>query len=389
MKKLQLWFSRIEAFVTYNSIRVSRQEAEVLPVNGLFIGICVMLLLLFSSDAMRAASEAASVFVHGVMPALFPMMILNCLAPPPADSGHAFGGGRAAAGTVLFSFAAGSPASAQRVRQMADGGSLSRGRLAFLLGATGVMSPMFFVGTLAGWTGLSTAAWAMLGAHWISALLAGMVVLLASKILPGKAFSGTDGAARAQGGSGAPSTQGEKHPAISMLSVSASISSSAQALLAVCGSMMLFSIVAGVLRAVLSSAFPAWTAGHAQQLAVLWALLEIGGGSSAVITAYGAPPLSLLCALCSFGGLSIWIQNLLFLGPCVRPAKLLTMRVLHGALSYGLCRLLFAFFPMLARTFAAADAPAFAAVWGLPPLIPALLIVLSVPALRQPRSPVS
>ena len=63
------------------------------------------------------------------------------------------------------------------------------------------------------------------------------------------------------------------------------------------------------------------------------------------------PPMALLCALCSFGGLSIWLQNLLFVPECVRPAKLLCMRMLHGALSGGLALLIFTLFPGLTRPF--------------------------------------
>ena len=70
---------------------------------------------------------------------------------------------------------------------------------------------------------------------------------------------------------------------------------------------------------------------------VLWAMLEIGSGAKAVIDAFGTPPTALLCGLCSFGGLSIWLQNLLFVGESIRPVRLLGMRALHGAVSYSLC----------------------------------------------------
>ena len=55
--------------------------------------------------------------------------------------------------------------------------------------------------------------------------------------------------------------------------------------------------------------------------------------------------LPLLCALCSFGGLSILMQNLLFLGKSIRPGRLLACRLLHGAAAYGICGLLVRLFP--------------------------------------------
>ena len=47
----------------------------------------------------------------------------------------------------------------------------------------------------------------------------------------------------------------------------------------------------------------------------------------------------------SFGGLSILMQNLLFLGKSIRPGRLLACRLLHGAAAYGICGLLVRLFP--------------------------------------------
>ena len=102
--------------------------------------------------------------------------------------------------------------------------------------------------------------------------------------------------------------------------------------------MVLFGIIAGVIQQVGVQLFPVWQKARLLP-ALLHAALEVGGGSFALLDV-GAPPW-LLCALCSFGGLSIWLQNLLFLSDIVRPAELLYWRMLHGALSglfcFGLC----------------------------------------------------
>ncbi|NLO84221.1 MAG: hypothetical protein GX096_02150 [Clostridiales bacterium] len=339
-------------------------------------GSIMLILLFFSSSAMDAALNAASVFVHGVMPALFPMMIISQLMRPMDVSKRPNGANlRLLGGNVLFAFAAGSPASTQRTMKMHSDGLLPKPYLLPMLAAGGVMSPMFFLGTLAGWTGLTHAALIILLIHWLSALITSAVV---SSI---KRSRGSDASSRPAFPS---STQGKPPtpPRSILAALPSAIASSAQSLLCVCGSMMLFSIIAALIGALLSTAFPLWTASHPKLLAIMWAALEIGGGASALITAYPAPPLTLLCALCSFGGLSIWMQNLLFIGNSIRPAKLLLIRMLHGAISYGLCHLLFSIFPLLTETFSqpqAIPAPAqFSAV------IPILLIgIAAYPLMRR------
>ena len=103
--------------------------------------------------------------------------------------------------------------------------------------------------------------------------------------------------------------------------------------------MMTFSVAASLLKSMLGLIFPAWTARHADWLAVLWAVMEIGGGSSAVISEINAPH-AVLSALCGFGGLSIFLQNMLFLDEKIRPARLLAMRTVHGAVCYLLVKIL-------------------------------------------------
>lgn len=109
--------------------------------------------------------------------------------------------------------------------------------------------------------------------------------------------------------------------------------------------MMLFSILAALFRQGLSALRPGWAASHPELPAIFWAVLEVGGGAHALLDVSAAPDLPLLCALCSFGGLSILMQNLLFLGKSIRPGRLLLVRLLHGAAAYGICGLLVRLFP--------------------------------------------
>lgn len=310
---------------------------------------CAALLLIFSGPAMQAASRAAQVFASGVLPALFPMMVLGRLLPTGGKGERS----RFPWLAVPFGLASGSPASAQRARLLWDAGAVDTYRAQRLLCATGVMSPLFFTGTLAAWTGSPASCAVMLGAHWAGALLCSCLWR------PGAADT--------------PATQTPVASKQGAVSLPEAISQASQALLCVCGAMMLFSIAAALLRELLLLAFPVWTQKNGRLLAVLWALLEIGGGASAVLEAYAAPPFALLCALCSFGGLSIWLQNLLFARPLICPARLLAMRALHAAVSYGLCRVALGWF---AQPAFAAPAPPIAAGAPLGPLYTLLALYL-------------
>lgn len=346
-------------------------------MNMVAVGVFMSLLLFFSDSTMDAASRAASVFVQGVMPALFPMMIIGQLSRLSATA-HQSSRIRVFLAATLFSFAAGSPASTQRARQLEDQGLVDPPCLLPLLAATGVMSPMFFLGTIANWTGLKQAPFVMLLIHWLSALICATIIFL-PKYKETRTFPDLPNLA-----SNAPkSTHSPPRNILSALPVA--ISSSAQALLGVCGAMMLFSIIAALIRALLNALLPQWTAAHPEFLAVLWAMLEIGGGASEIIATFPTPPLALLCALCSFGGLSIWIQNLLFIGQSIRPAKLLPIRMLHGAISYGICHLVFSLFPVLSEAFA--QPPTMAQAYGnVSPLIPVLLMMLVLFGFTRRRS---
>jgi len=256
-----------------------------------FIAGCAAALLVFSDAAMQACREAAQVFVSSVLPSLFPMMVLGRLLPQ---------GRGTAVQTAFFGWLSGSPAAAQRV--MASGAKEKEK----LLCLTGVMNPLFFTGTLSTWLQSRETGWKMLLAHWLGAAVTALV--WRSK------------------------PQETKQQNMRPPSLPEATSLSAGAMLSVCGAMMLFSVLAGVLQQLFRLPGPVF--------AVLYAVLEIGGGAKAVISAFAQPPCALLCALCSFGGLSIWLQNLLFVDESIRPVKLLGMRALHGAVSYGLFSLI-------------------------------------------------
>lgn len=112
------------------------------------------------------------------------------------------------------------------------------------------MSPMFFTGTLAQWTG---AARGLLGAAAVSldgALAAAGLVRLVSGHLPARRASAAE------------APQPPARTAAPRPSLPEAVTGAATSLLAVCGAMMTFAIAAGVLRALVSALFPGWAAAH-------------------------------------------------------------------------------------------------------------------------------
>ena len=346
-------------------------------MTGVVIAVSAALLLWRSALCMEAALAAAAVFARSVLPALLPLMTLaewSVLRERPQCSG--FAGKRRLIGLLLFAFAAGSPAGVRRACGAKE--RLTERGARFLLVASGVMSPMFFTGTLASWLGDSATAACMLASHWASALLTGLLAAWRTKPRGDEESVAPPSTAQAVGGARA-DTSYANAPRIDMKRAQASrnaagddartlradmpraqsaqaqsraaaaaqappmnafqalataVGAASRSLVAVCGAMMLYAVMGALLAELLRAALPSISA---QAVAVLRALLEIGSGAHAVCQSV-AEPAALLCALCSFGGLSLWTQNLAFVGDGMRPAALLGYRAVHGALAYAVCR---------------------------------------------------
>ncbi len=280
-------------------------------------------ILFFSDEAMHAACMAAQTFAAKVMPALFPMMVIGGLMNHRSEqkqlrtSDVLF--------QISFAFCAGCPASTRRLAGL----RLPDAQYRIFLCFCGVMSPMFFTGTLASLLGRQN-GWILLCCHWGSALLTGCVCAVINKYLPTRS-------ATAKPAQAPPSRSKSADPLSLPAALTESIQQASLSLLAVLGTMMFFSILASVLQGIVCCLFPQWAAAHTPTLAIGWAVLEIGGGMVALLAKVPKLPLWAVCALCSFGGLSIWLQNLLFLSKQIHPAELLAWRALHGVIAGLLC----------------------------------------------------
>lgn len=364
----------------------SAMEGEC-GVSSAVLAVCVGLLMWFSADCLHAATEAAVVFASGVMPSLFPMMVLAGIPFSAKRSGKKRGAFSQGVSATLFGFAAGSPAGARRVAAMREAGQIEGDQAARLFVTVGVMSPLFFLGTLTLWTRNAQASLVMLASHWLSALVVGGLPRLFPCLISQSAWSGQPSIAKSVGSKKQPiSSEADRHIPSILSDLPGAIAMAANSLLSVCGAMMLFSIVQAIVRALLTQFFPAWTAANAGLLSVFHAFLEVGGGTNAVVKSFVAQEdhlYALLCALCSFGGLSIWMQNLAFAHQSIRPATLLLARAAHGATAYGICRLMLLLWPQTVKTSMVMDSASISFPGSPLPSLGALLMLVVLAAFWQ------
>lgn len=260
---------------------------------ALGFGMLAGAMLAFPGEAMSAAAEALALWARAVAPVLGPFLVCMLMLCSRVRSGVALKTG--------LGWLCGSPGGARLMQ-----GCGLRGASALRAAAmTGTMSPMFFLGAVSAWMGDAAAGRRLLLCHISGALLLGLCLPKGEK--PGAA-------------------------APRPLPLPEALGAAARALLTVAMCMMLGCAAARVA----GCAFPRLppTAAAALQCA-----LEVTGGVKA-LTALGLPHTGpLVCAACSFGGLSIALQNAAFWqeSGVVGLGKLLPLRAAHALLSGGLC----------------------------------------------------
>ena len=250
-------------------------------------------MIAFPAPAAEAAQRGLRLWATAVVPVLGPFMACMLMLTTRAGGGMPL--------RVALCWLCGSPGGA-RLLQLSPLSGTSALRLAAM---TGTMSPMFFLGTLSAWLQDAGAGWKLLLCHLVSALLLGLCIPCRDQQNP---FSPPP------------------------MALGQALRESALALLTIGLCMMLGCVSARMALCVFPSLPPGWAA-------ALQCALEITAGAKALI---GLEPstlrLPLLCAACSFGGLSLLMQNAAFWQESgVTPARLLVLRLLHGVLAFFLC----------------------------------------------------
>ena len=258
-------------------------------------GMLAGAMIAFPVEAAEAAGQALSLWARSVAPVLGPFMACMLMLTSRVRSGRAL--------NVLLGWLCGSPGGARLMQGRGLTGS-SALRAAAL---TGTMSPMFFLGTVSGWLGDPGAGRLILACHLLGALLLGLCVRERERP--------------------APQTPNP-------LPLAAALRESALALLTVALCMMLGCVAARMT----ACAFPRLPEG-AQ--AALQCALEVTVGVKALIALQTPWTVPLICAACSFGGLSILLQNAAFWQESgVTLGQLFLLRMMHGILAGALAYLL-------------------------------------------------
>lgn len=286
----------------------------------------------------EGAARGCALWAHTVMPGLLPFMICGLYAAGhmrPGKQGRWTLMGVSRAGGLLggMGWFVGSPGGARLLAEGCRRGWLCAGEAARLAVYTGVMSPMFVLGTLADWAGMPGQGWRLLCAHWLGVLGAGQAL----RLIPEKEVFLRVAAEQAP-----------------PMTLPRAVREACTALITVAGCMA----TACGLSELLKTIFPGWPAGLA---AAVQCALEVTAGCRALVEA-GFPGWCLAGAV-SLGGLALWLQNLLFYPPGLPLGRIALGRVIAGGLSLGFGWLLR---PQSLTAFAPAVSPAAPPIlWGL------------------------
>lgn len=255
-------------------------------------GVLAGAMLAFPGEAASAAAQGLKLWARAVVPVLGPFMACMLMLTSRAGGGVWL--------KTALGWLCGSPGGAR----LMQGGGLSGSAALRCAAMTGTMSPMFFLGTVSAWMQSPAAGRLILVCHIVGALLIGLCIPAREPAAPGR-------------------------PA--PVSLSFALRESALALLTVALCMMLGCIAARMA----ACAFPRLPAAFR---AAAQCMLEVTAGVKALLALDTPVKAPLVCAACSFGGLSLLLQNAAFWQDSgVKAGQLLVLRIFHGLLSGCLC----------------------------------------------------
>ena len=271
-------------------------------LTAMAFGALAGAMIVYPGEAAEAAFQGLALWAKAVAPVLGPFMACMLMLTTRVGGGLWL--------RVGLSWLCGSPGGARLMQTIHP-----QGRQALRCAAlTGTMSPMFFLGTISAWLGSAPAGRVILACHLAGALLTGLCI---------------------------PAKRSQAHANAAPLSLSAALRESALALLNIALCMMLGCVAARMAACALPSL-------PREAAALLQCSLEVTAGVRAVIDLGSPLVLPLICAACSFGGLSLLMQNAAFWQDCgITLSGLLPLRLIHGMLSGALCYLITSILPVV------------------------------------------
>ena len=305
---------------------------KYLPLCAALLALAA--LVLCSEEAMERARYGLTLCAQMIVPSLLPFFILSSLLRQLGLPGvlgrllapvtvRLFGVGGAGASAFLLGITGGYPLGAATVAQLYRDGSLTRGEAERALAFCNNSGPAFLIG--AAGTGVFHSAGAGLLLYVVHVLAAVLVGML---FAPRKRLE-------------VPVERTQIAVVGFAEALPEAVRSSVQTMLTVCGFVVTFSVVTGMLDA--AGVFPAIAGALAGRFglelhftrALLTGLLEIGTGIGAMQGLAATPQNLALCAfLIGWGGVSVHCQTAAVLaGTTLKSARHTTGRFLHGILS--------------------------------------------------------
>ena len=273
-------------------------------LTAALFGILAGAMLAYPQQAADAAQQALTLWARAVVPVLGPFMVCAVMLSGRLGSSIAPG--------VVTAWLCGSPGGAKIFQSF----RLSRKNALHYAAVTGTMSPMFFLGTVSGWLGNPAAGLIIFLCHITGAFITGLFFPMDKTV----------------------HTSNRCSP----VSLSAALQSCAPSLCVIALCMMMGAVSARMVQCALPTLPDA-------AMAALQCILEVTAGAHALLSLRPPFLMPLLCAACSFSGLSILLQNAV----CWResgltPANLVPIRLIHAVISGILCLLLTLLLPHIA-----------------------------------------
>lgn len=279
----------------------------------IFAVLFLILVLTHPLAAADAILNALKMFYFQVLPSLMPCMVGALMLEKSGITllgqgrnspifKRLFGMDLRCLSFLALNFAAGFPAGAKIISEQHQHGTLPIDQARTLLALTSSVSPGFILGTLGAFFESKLWGVLILSAHWIGAILCGMLFAQKQQQTP---------SASAQ----------QNMPDRSFFTiVCESIGQSSAPMLSIASAICFFSVLLCFLPPSFSALTPIleMTAGCIQIGA-----LPLGNGLKAM----------LLCASVSFGGLCLNMQTLLFTRSLIAPKTYLRQKAVHGLIS--------------------------------------------------------
>ena len=306
--------------------------------------LCALFAMVFASPQVIASCrDGLRLCCELILPSLFPFFVISLLLGKLGLPGllgrllspvteKLFGVSGAGATALILGLTGGYPLGAAYLAELERGGQLRSDELERLLGFCNNSGPAFLVGAVGGGVFASPRLGLLLyGCHVLAALLTGILLR-----------------GRGQNGGAAPRTQ----PTPFSRALPEAVREAIPALLSVCGFVVCFAILTGLLDSFgLLGTAAGWLAARTglevrAARALLCGFFELGGGVGAMRGLPATPGhLALAAALVGWGGISVHFQTLAVLADsdaksALHMAGRLMSAVFGSALAYGLGKLL-------------------------------------------------